>query len=84
MISLTILELLYLVLIFFTIVIGTLLTLVLIRFLKMLQVWVELAEFYFKIKEILGYTSQIPDIIKEKIVSIVSKENEEETQKEPK
>jgi len=82
MISLTILELLYLVLIFFITIIGTLVIVVLFRVLKILRVWTELADFYFKIKEILGYASYIPDIIKEKISHILSKEEILEEEKE--
>lgn len=72
MISLTIFELLYLVLTFFTIVIGTLFTLVLIRLLKILKVVTEIADIYFKCKEILGNLSLLPEILKEKFAESFS------------
>ena len=54
MISLTILELLYLVLTFFSVVIGTLVVMVLLRVLKILRVGTELADMYFMCKEFLS------------------------------
>lgn len=67
MIEISILELLYLVLTFFLVIIGTLLTLVLLRLLKILAVGVELANYYWEMKKIMVYYSQVPFIIKEKI-----------------
>jgi len=78
MISLTILQLLYLVLIFFITVVGTLLIMILLRVLKILGPITEMAEFYYKIKTVLGYYREIPDIIKEKVKSVISKNNKEE------
>lgn len=73
MISLTILELLYLVLIFFITIIGTLLIIALLRLLKILQVGTEVADIYFKIKEVLVQLAIVPEIIKEKILESFSK-----------
>lgn len=81
MISLTILELLYLVLIFFITVVGTLLTLVLIRVLKVLKVATELADMYNKVKEALVTFALIPDMIKEKVTQTFTKSD---TSEEPK
>jgi hypothetical protein len=67
MIELSILELLYLVLTFFLIIVGTLLTLVLLRTLKILAVGVELANYYWEAKKLLIYYSQVPFVIKDKI-----------------
>jgi hypothetical protein len=71
MISLTILELLYLVLTLFAIIIGTLLTLVLIRVLKILKVGTELADMYFSIKGILANISLVPEILRRKILESI-------------
>ncbi|PZM86711.1 hypothetical protein DLH72_00270 [Candidatus Gracilibacteria bacterium] len=64
--ELTILEALYIVLIVFTSVIGTLLVIILIRVLKILGPIVEIADFYNKVKSIFAVYSQIPTKIKEK------------------
>jgi len=68
MISLTILELLYLVLTMFIVVIGTLLTVVLLRLLKILKVGTELADMYFSLKEMLANLALLPDMLKEKFM----------------
>ncbi len=65
--SLTILEMLYVVLIVFSSIIWTLLIIVLIRVLKILWPLTEIADFYNKIKKILSWYSQIPEIIKESV-----------------
>lgn len=65
--SLTILEALYIVLIVFSSIIGTLLVLVLVRVLKILWPIVEIAEFYEKIKKILWIYANIPSILKEQV-----------------
>lgn len=78
MISLTILELLYLVLIFFVTIVGTLLIMILLRLLKILGPITEIADVYYKIKSALSSYAMIPELIKEKIMSIISKNNKEE------
>lgn len=65
--TLTILEMLYIVLIMFSSIIWTLLILVLIRALKILWPIVEVVELYNKIKKVLKVYANIPDIIKEKV-----------------
>ncbi|MCH8518543.1 hypothetical protein LAT59_02170 [Candidatus Gracilibacteria bacterium] len=51
MITLSLLELLYLVLIFFGVIIGTLITLILIRILKILGVVSEIVGYYYTLKK---------------------------------
>ncbi len=65
--TLTILEMLYVVLIMFTSIIWTLLILTLLRVLKILWPVTETVALYNKIKKILKAYSSIPDIIKEKV-----------------
>lgn len=67
MIEISILELLYLVLTFFLVIIWTLLALVLLRLLKILKVWVELAEYYENMKQVIIYYSMVPYVIKDRI-----------------
>jgi len=55
MIEISILELLYLVITFFLIIIGTLLILALIRLNKILRVASELADYYESMKQLLMY-----------------------------
>ena len=76
MIELSILDLLYLVLSFFLVVIGTLLTLVLLRVLKILSVGVEIADYYQKFKSLLVYYSMVPYVIKDKIFETFTSENQ--------
>lgn len=75
MLTLTILDLLYLVLTFFIAVIGTLLTIVLMRALKVLWVVVELVDYYNKLKQILWYYSHIPGAVKDSVMSILKKDD---------
>jgi len=67
-----ILEIFYLVLIIFTIIIGTLLSIVLVKLIKVLNMLVEIANYYAKVKQILSLYSHIPHIIKDKIKSFFS------------
>jgi hypothetical protein len=67
MIEISILELLYLVLTFFLVIIGTLLTLVLLRVFRILAVAVEITNYYWQIKKLMNYYSQVPFVIKDKI-----------------
>ncbi len=76
MIELSILNLLYLVLTFFLVIIGTLLTLVLLRVLKILAVGVEMADYYWQVKKFLNYYSQVPFIIKDKIFDYLAGEQD--------
>lgn len=65
--TLTTLEILHIVLIIFTSIIWTLLTLVLIRVLRILWPINELVDVYNKIKNVFKVYASIPDMIKEKI-----------------
>lgn len=78
MIEITILELLYLVLTFFLVIIGTLLTLILIRTLKILSVWVEIANYYWEVKKLFTYYSKVPFVIKDKIFDYLAWEQDEQ------
>lgn len=86
MLELSILDLLYLVLTFFLVVIGSLLSLVLLRLLKILAVGVEIANYYWGVKRMLLYYSQVPFVVKEKIFEYFSgttEYDEEQKQKDP-
>lgn len=85
MIEITILELLYLVLTFFIVIIGTLITVSLLRLLKILAVGVEIANYYWEMKRILVYYSQVPFVIKDKIFEYFAWEHkgEEENEQNP-
>lgn len=63
--TLTILEILYIVLIMFSSIIWTLIILVLVRVFKILWPVMEVVEFYNKIKQIFAAYASIPDKIKE-------------------
>ncbi len=84
MIELSILELLYLVLTFFLVIVGTLLTLVLLRVFKVLSVWVEISNYYWQWKKIFTYYSQVPYVVKDKIFDMLAQKDDssEETQKQ--
>ena len=75
MVTLTILEILYLVLIIFWSIIWTLLILVLVRVLKILWPIVEMLELYNKIKSIFQAYANIPDMIKEKFSETMNKKD---------
>ena len=77
MIEISILELLYLILTFFLVIIGTLLTLVLLRTLKILAVGVEIANYYWEMKRLVMYYSQVPFVIKDKIFDYLAGDQEE-------
>ncbi len=77
MLELTSLDLLYIVLMFFTTIIWTLLVLVLFRILKILWPIIEMVNLYKKIKQLLSIYAQIPEMIKEKIMGIINKEKKE-------
>ncbi len=72
--ELQVLDMLYITLTVFSAIIGTLLTLVLIRVLKVLWMATEIVDYYNKIKHIFSAYKQIPDIIKEKVKEFTSKE----------
>lgn len=72
MIEISILELLYLALTFFLVIIGTLLTLTLLRLLKILAVGVEIANYYWEVKKFISYYSQLPFALKDAIFDQLS------------
>lgn len=76
--TLTILEILYIVLIVFSSIIGTLIIIALIRLIKILGPIVEIANFYNKIKWIFAYYSHIPEIVKESLKEKFGKNEEKE------
>ncbi len=67
--TITILEALYIVLIVFTSVIGTLLVIALIKVIKILSVVNEITSYYTKIKQILKKYESIPNSVKEAVKS---------------
>jgi Flp pilus assembly pilin Flp len=67
--TITILEALYIVLIVFTSVIGTLLVIALIKVIRILTVVDEITSYYTKIKNILKSYESIPNTVKEAIKS---------------
>lgn len=73
--TLTILEVLYIVLIIFSSIIWTLTIMVLIRVLKILWPVMEVVELYNKIKSIFSAYSSIPEILKDKFLDIFNKKD---------
>jgi len=71
--TLEIIDILYITLIIFTTIIGTLLTLVLIRVMKALWMVMEIVDLYNKVKEIIWAYKQIPDVLKEKAKEFMKK-----------
>lgn len=61
--EISILEVLYIVLILFTTIIWTLLSIVLYKLIKVLNVLMEIVEIYNKFRQIFLLYSQIPDLI---------------------
>ena len=75
MMTLTILDILYLVLIVFSTIIWTLLIIVLIRIYKILWPMVEILEIYNKIKSIFQAYANIPETIKNKVSETLNKKD---------
>lgn len=61
--EISILEVLYIVLILFTTIIWTLLSIVLYKLIKVLNVLMEIVEIYNKFRQIFLLYAQIPDLI---------------------
>jgi len=61
--EISILEILYIVLIFFTTIIWTLLSIVLYKLIKVLNVFMEIVKIYNKFKQMFLLYSQIPNLI---------------------
>lgn len=66
-----IIEILYITLTLFTFIIGTLLSIVLYKLIKILNVAMEIVEIYNKAKHIMMLYSQIPDIIFDSFKEII-------------
>lgn len=73
--TLTILEILYIVLIMFWSIIWTLTILVLVRVLKILWPVMEVVELYNKVKQIIQAYAWIPDMIKQKVADTLNKKD---------
>lgn len=71
--SLSILEMLYIILIVFWSIIWTLLIIILLRVVKILWPIMEIVEFYNKIKSIFSAYASIPEKVKENIKDILKK-----------
>lgn len=65
----TILEIWYIILIVFTVFLGTLLSIILVKVIKILDVAEEIASYYTKVKKVISVYNHIPNIIQEKIKS---------------
>lgn len=79
MIEISILELLYLVLTFFLVIIGTLLSLVLLRTLKILRVGTEIADYYWQMKQLFTYYAWASFVMKDKIFEYFTELNSQDT-----
>lgn len=66
-----VLDILYITLTIFTILIGTLFSIVLYKLIKVLDTLMEIVEVYNKVKQILAIYSQIPDAIFEYFKDLV-------------
>ena len=87
MITLTTLDILYIVLSIFTAIVGTLLSIVLYRVIKILTPVMEIVGYYNQVKEYLAMYAKIPGMIKDKIFEIIwgiwnSDEEEKEIEEE--
>ena len=80
--ELTILEVLYIVIIMFLSVVWTLLSIALYKLIKILDVALELVVIYNKIKQVLSMYAQIPEMIKQKIMELLSSKKEEKVWEE--
>ena len=73
--ELQILDILHITLIIFTSIIWTLLTIILFKVMKVINMATEIVVFYNKVKQILTAYKHIPEIFKEKVSSIMKKKN---------
>ena len=71
MLTLTTLDILHIVLTIFTAIIGTLLTIVLFRVIKILWPVMEIVWYYNQVKEYLSMYAKIPGMIKEKVFEVI-------------
>ncbi len=68
-----IIEILYIVLIFFTIIIWSLTSILLYKLLKIVSVITEIVEVYNEIKQVISFYNQIPKVFFESIKKIFKK-----------
>ncbi len=71
MLTLTSLDILYITLSIFTAIVGTLLSIVLFRTIKIMWPILEILSYYKKIKSYLSAYSEIPSIVKDKVFEII-------------
>ncbi len=71
MLELTTLDILYIVLSLFTVIIWTLISIVLFKFIKILKPVLEIVNYYDTFKIYLEWYKSIPAIIKEKMFDII-------------
>ncbi len=72
--QLEIIDILHLVLIMFSSIIGTILILILLRIMRILGPITELIDFYNKIKQVVLLYKHIPELVKEKVQEIIKKD----------
>lgn len=70
---LTTLDFLYIVLSIFVTIIWVLLTVALMRLVKILWVVQEITDYYYTVKKYMSMYSKIPHIIKDKVFEIIGK-----------
>ena len=78
--ALTTLDILYIVLSIFTVIVWTLLSIVLFRIIKVLWPVMEIITYYKKVKKYLSIYKQIPNMVKKKIFDLLWK-NSDDTSK---
>ena len=71
MITLTTLDILYIVLSLFTVIVWTLLTIILFKVIKILNPILEMVDYYNQFKSYIASYKAIPTIIKEKVFEII-------------
>lgn len=71
--AITILEALYIALIAFVSIIGTLLVIALVKVIRILSVVDEITSYYTKVKKILKAYEHIPNTVKEAILSKINR-----------
>jgi len=71
MITLTTLDILYIVLSLFIVIVWTLLTIILFKVIKILNPVLEIVDYYNQFKSYLASYKAIPSIIKEKVFEII-------------
>ncbi|MDD3646366.1 MAG: hypothetical protein PHH06_03065 [Candidatus Gracilibacteria bacterium] len=70
---LTTLDLLFVVLTVFITIIGVLLVIALLRLIKILGVVQEITDYYYTVKKYVAMYSQIPELVKDKVLEIIGR-----------